>query len=192
MIRAFLAITPPPQIKSNIAHIIKRLHTQFPFVRWENPQKVHLTLAFLGALSQEKLVKLRTVLKDITREVLPFELTVTNLSYFHKKHADSIVFLNVEDRTKALRSVYRTLMTQLTEERIFLPQRLAPHITIGRVKRTRFPHEVKNILHELSKVQDTTIERFTVDAIDLYESLYSKEVNTTQYRILQSFQLSRE
>lgn len=185
MIRAFIAITPTNDVRAKIGDAVKNLRSKFPNVRWEDPNKLHLTLAFLGAVREEKVKLIKGALQTITQEHFTFQLKIDGLSYFYKKHQDSIIFLDVEDYG-ALRELYSTLKAKLKEIGLFLP-RLTSHITMGRVKRMNFPHERKQILSQIIKEKIPSIGEFSVRSIHLYESLYSKKINTTQYRLLQSF-----
>lgn len=187
MTRAFLAITPPIEIRQEISKIINILKSKFPAIAWENPEKIHLTLIFFGAIKDEKLSAVKSILSDLTKEQKQFELTIGNLSYFYKKHEDSIILLNINDQQGILRNFYQNLKEKLRKEEISIRERLSLHLTIGRLKRKRYPHEVKNILSQLGKEKIKTAGNFSVGYISLYESLYSKNLNTTEYRLLQSF-----
>lgn len=190
MIRAFIAIDLPNQTQEKIGQITHNFVKQFPQVRWELPEKMHITLAFLGALPDDKVNSVRPLLHHIAQNHTPFELTITDLSYFYKKHEDSLVYLDVVDREKNLQMLYRTLQKELENDQYSLPQRFTPHVTIGKLKRLRFPHEVKKILYDLAKFEIPQIENFSVTSIGLFESIYSKDVNTTRYKTIEIFPLS--
>ena len=49
MMRAFLALDPPPEVLRKIIALQDTLKKQIPRgVRWVNPDGIHLTLKFLG------------------------------------------------------------------------------------------------------------------------------------------------
>lgn len=189
MTRVFLAITPSIEIRQEISRIINILKNKFPDISWENPEKAHLTLVFFGAINNEKLSAVKSVLSDITKAQKKFELTIDNLSYFYKKHEDSIVLFDIKDQEELLRNFYQNLKEQLREKEISIRERISLHLTIGRLKRKRYPHEVKHILNQLLKEEIKPVGNFSVGEIFLYESLYSKNLNTTEYRLLQNFPL---
>lgn len=188
--RVFIAISPPEETKSKISKLINSLKSKFPLIKWEAPEKIHLTLAFLGVMSEEKVDDLKNVLKNSTQNFESFELEITALSYFYKKHEDSIIYLDVVDRSGELKTFYRQLRRLLLEHDIFLPERLTPHISIGRLKRKRHIHEIKKILVDIARAQIPPIGSFHVGSINLYRSLFSKADNSSNYQLLQSSHFS--
>lgn len=187
--RVFIAISPPEEIRSEVQKIISDNEKKFPQIRWESSDKLHLTLAFLGMLKEEKVNILRDILYQAVSESNSFELELGEISYFYKKHDDPIIYVDVIDRDKKLREFYKTLRRQLAEKDILLPERLTPHISIGRLKRTRHAHEVKENLLEFVRSGIRTQGNFKVNSINLYQSLFSKYENTSNYHLIQSFSL---
>ena len=189
--RVFIAISLPTDIKEGISSQTDPLKTQFPRVKWEQPNKLHITLAFLGKIDKGRLEDLKTGIAEVTKNSQAFNLTVLNgLSYFYKRHADSIIFINVQDPNHKLKTFYQKLQKSLKSIGFFLPERLSPHITVGRLKRIRFPNERKRILADIAKVEPRPLGEFVVKALDLYESLYSLEKSTSQYKLIKAFTLS--
>lgn len=184
--RVFVAISPPTEIVSKISELINVLHKDFPLVKWENSEKLHLTLAFLGMLAEEKVNTLKDVLRETAPKFRTFELEIGELSYFYKKHDDSIIYLDVIEKNGEFRNFYRTLRKALLERDIFLPERLDLHITIGRVKRVRHVHVVKDILVNVARKQIPPVGTFNVSSIGVYHSMFSKEGRTSNYRLLHS------
>lgn len=189
MTRAFIAINPPDDVKLEIGSLINELKNKFPAINWENPQKIHLTLAFLGHIQDEKVEIVKKHLAEVVKNYYEFPLEISQLSYFYKKHEDSIIFLEVKDETKLLQNLFKELRLSLEKKNIALPSRLKTHITIGKLRRQRYPHEVKKKLQTILTEEVKPIGKFTVRKIDLYESLYSKNLNTSEFRLLQSFPL---
>ena len=190
--RCFIAIAPPQDTCSKIGTLIDQLKSEFPLVtksdlvKWEDESKVHITLAFLGILSPDKVNDLRHTLREVTKQFKAFELHIGKSSYFYKKHEDSIIYLDVEDRSKKLRNFYQALRRELLDKYISLPERLILHISIGRLKRRRHAHEAKQILTEIGRREIEPTGSFKVESINLYQSLYSKKNSSSNYRLLQS------
>ena len=51
-IRSFIAIESPDEVKDEIVNLQKRLKTLQADVRWEAPQKLHITIKFLGDVNE--------------------------------------------------------------------------------------------------------------------------------------------
>lgn len=187
--RAFIAITPLNELRHKIGEEVKDLTRKFPTITWDGPEKYHLTLAFFKFLTPPELAFVREVLRDLTHDYTPFTLSVGGLSYLHKRHEDSIVFIDVQDTNKSLGALYKQLKLMLEKERLFLRERVELQIRIGRLRRTRYIHESKRILADLAKNEINPIDEFEVQALDVYESLYSRDENDTRYQLIESFPL---
>lgn len=188
--RVFVAISPPEETKNAVGQLIDGLRKDFPQVKWEDPEKLHLTLAFLGMLAEEKVNTLKDVLREVAPNFKSFELELTELSYFYKKHDDSIIYLDVVDRSGELKEFYRSLRKALLARDIFLPDRVDPHITIGRVKRVRKVHEVKDVLVDISRRETPAIGSFKVNSANVYHSMFGGDNKSFSYRLLQASRFS--
>ena len=184
--RVFIAISPPEETKDSIGNLIVDLKKEFPQVNWVDSEKLHLTLAFLGMLAEEKVNTLKSTLRDTTPKFKPFDLELTDISYFYKKHDESIIYLDVVDKSGELKNFFRSLRRALLKRDIFLPERIDPHITIGRVKRVRYTHIVKDTLVEITRRKISRVGNFRVSSINIYHSMFSKSENSSNYRLLQS------
>lgn len=186
--RLFIAITPPQDKNIEIAKLINSIKRQNHEVRWENPLNAHITLAFLGSTPRDLIPKISEALAKTAAKFLKIEIGIGGLGYFYNKREDSIVFLDVIDKEKILREVYKDLSRNLSEEDFLISSRFAPHITIGRLKKQRHPHERKRMLAEICEREITEIGNFTAENIDLYESVKGED-KESRYRVLRSFPL---
>lgn len=184
----FAAITPPQDIKEEIAKIINAVKRQNSEVRWENPLNTHITLAFLGSIRRDLIPKISEALAKTAAKFPKIKIGIGGLGYFYNKREDSIIFLDVIDKEKILREVYKDLFYNLSEQDFFISSKFVPHITIGRLKKRRYPHERKSMLAEICEREIEGIGNFTVESIDLYESM-NNEDKENRYRILRSFPL---
>lgn len=187
--RAFIAITPPDELRGKIGEEIKDLTRKFPTITWDSPDKYHITLAFFKFLTVPELAFVRETLRDLAHDYSPFTLSVGNLAYLHKRHEDSIIFVDVVDRDKTFVTLYKQLKLILDKEKLFLRERVELQIRIGRLRRTRFPNESKRILASLAKNEINPVGEFQVQALDIYESLYSRDANDTRYQLIETFPL---
>lgn len=166
----FIAITPPQNIKEGIQEIEKKLQKKgFP-VKWEEPEKIHITLAFLGNPPQEIIPKIKNALSETAQVFAPFELSLAGLGYFYNKKEDSIIFVPVLDPQRYLKDLRKTLSDKLSQEQFAITRHFTPHITIGRLKRTRHPHETKEILSEIAEQDVENAGKFMVTNLNLYRS----------------------
>lgn len=186
--RLFTAITPPQDIKENIAKLINPIKRRNHEIGWENPLNTHITLASLGSIPRDLIPKISSALAKTASKFPKIEIGIGGLGYFYNKREDSMVFLDVIDKEKILREVYKDLSHNLLEEDFLIPGRFIPHIMIGRLKKQRHPHERKRILAEICEREIAEIGKFTVENIDLYESVKGED-KESRYRVLRSFPL---
>lgn len=179
----FIAITPSQKIKKEIWEIEKKLQKKgFP-LKWENPEKIHLTLAFLGNPPGDTLPKIKKAISETARVFAPFEINLSGLGYFYNKREDSIIFIPVLDPQRYLRDLRKTLTEKLNQEQFAITRHFTPHITIAKLKRTRHPHEAKEILSKIGEQEVADAGKFTVMALNLYQN------QDGRYRLFGSFTL---
>lgn len=202
-LRVFIAVTPPETVRRQIGHAIDKLkHENFPIL-WENPENLHMTLIFLGHITQSRMEAAARAVERTIQSYAPFEARVGELSYFFKKGKDAIIFLDIEDPQKQFRNLYKKLFRSLSDEDFYPPARFTPHILIGRLKRQRHAHEKKRLLSKIAETEIPQVGSFTVNQLNIYESIYSKtssaydpgsnlpagKAGTQRYHLLKSFPL---
>lgn len=136
-IRSFIALPAPEDVRSRLAEIQQKLRETSADVRWESPEKLHITLKFLGDMEEQKLGPLSGALTEALRGVKAFPLAYGGLGTFPENTAPRIVWAGTEPSAD-VDALYRTVESVCSsfgfprETRTF-----HPHITIGRVKGTR-------------------------------------------------------
>lgn len=151
--RLFVSLNLPPEIQRQISLWQKHLQKYFPpsAVRWVKPENIHLTLCFLGEVSEtaeqeiiSHLARVKTG-KEIT-------LTVTGLDFFPDLKRPRVFYLQVKDQENQLPTLSEKVRqecqkaTALSDDKPF-----HPHLTLARIK-TRLPRVIapEEIWKELS------------------------------------------
>lgn len=133
-IRCFVALPTPPAAQSQITALIQNLQSVSSDVKWEAPEKVHLTLRFLGNVEMNLVEELSRQLADRVRYLPAFEMTYDGLGAFPNWTRPRVVWIGIRsgESLDALQRNVEDVVTGLglkKEEREF-----HPHVTIGRVK----------------------------------------------------------
>lgn len=180
----FIAITPPPDINEEIFEIVEKTSRNNPDINWIT-KGFHLTLVFLGNISQTSVESAIDATEKTARSLGKFTVRTGTISYFYKdqKSNDSIIFLDIIDPEKNLKNLHKVLSRNLLEEQFSPGRHFVPHITIGRLKPRRHPHEQKQILSQVSQIDIPLGREFTVNSLDVYESIGAR------YHLLKSFEL---
>src|SRR5947209_16216769 len=104
--RVFCAIELPEALKSRVGEHIKRLRDAFPQARasWEKPEKIHITLKFIGDIAVPRVEEL----SHAAATVEPFELTITTPGAFPPHGPPRVLWLGVEDPSGQLSKLQRS------------------------------------------------------------------------------------
>jgi 2'-5' RNA ligase len=134
-LRLFLAMEFSEDNKLLMVEILKKLKQQFSNknIRWINQNQLHLTLHFLGDVSQEKIPLLKQHLSNETKNHPTFELQCNKL-IFIPVHHPHVISLSIQ-LNNALADLFKDLKQEIQALNIQLEDRpYLPHITLGRIK----------------------------------------------------------
>lgn len=131
MIRVFIAVEPSAEIRKNIAAAGTSL-TGAGRLSFVSADLMHITLKFLGEISESSLPKIHSALADIGKVQSPYTLTASKVSTFGRPAR--VVKAEVHDggASANLAAEIDKRLSRLgfpREEKSF-----SPHITIARVK----------------------------------------------------------
>jgi len=172
--RAFFAIELPEELKKKIfargQEIAKK--TDVKLVEEEN---IHLTLLFLGEISEEEKERVVGAVGDI-RGVGEIKLRLGETEIFPDKKRPHGIWINVGGEKEKLFSLYKKIVDGVLKAGIRLEERemrFSPHITIGRFKRgVGGSRDVGPAFAEASAGKDIRGE-FTVEKVALFQSQLS-------------------
>jgi len=186
--RLFIAIDPPPSIRSGVRRLQSRLaHLDLP-VNWEDTDKLHLTLNFLGRIPDQNLGPITTTLTRVAAAMTQFSLEPMFLETLYQRHDNSIIYIGFAGDIDLLKKMQKSLSLSLSKLSLPQPRRFLPHLTIGRLKRTD-PTLTKRYLDQIRAQNFRPLPVFTVDKIILYESFLTKA--GSHYQKVREFMLKR-
>src|SRR5215471_10410054 len=121
MTRTFLSVALSDAAREALRHEISSLTGALPSVRWVNVASVHLTLAFLGDLADERLAAAREATQTAAQHGAPFALTLDQLGTFGPPHAPRVIWAGVGGEIATLRRIQSILASEL-DRLSFRPQ----------------------------------------------------------------------
>lgn len=133
--RLFIAALLPEYIKRRISDYINGLKPDIEGVKWEKPDKLHVTLKFLGEVDDSKLPQIRNTIESLYRKQSPFKMNITRFGGFPGLRNPRVLFVGLSENEE-LSKLHAEIQEQLStlgfqrDERRFVP-----HVTIGRVKK---------------------------------------------------------
>jgi 2'-5' RNA ligase len=137
-LRLFVACELPSEMKTGLARIQDALRAQgAPPVRWVRPEGIHLTLKFLGEVSQDKVPALRGALAPIVEGIPPVRLSLGEVGTFGGRRGVRVLWVGIEGDLKHLARLQGRVESAL-EPLGFPPEGRAfsPHLTLARVPDT--------------------------------------------------------
>ncbi len=171
LLRAFIAIDLPLEIKKSIsmqAASLKKDSGQA--VRWVAAENIHLTLKFLGDISNANVDLLAQALRNECEQHPPFQVSVEKLGCFPNLRRPRVIWVGLVVPPEIIR-----LQRQIEAITIRLgypaeDNPFAPHLTIGRVREQATPAEVQGLRAALETTQIGLIGTFTASAVHLFKS----------------------
>jgi len=172
VLRAFIAIDLPIEVRQNLAKVMHKLQRQlegYP-VRWVTPGNIHLTLKFLGDVSEHNLSVLTHLLEGEVQTHPPFEFSVGQVGAFPDVRRPRVIWVGVEapDELFSLQRGIDQAMAKLGyahERRTY-----QPHLTLGRVARNASGAEVRAIGHYIQKAHVGFLGSVRATEVHLYRS----------------------
>ncbi len=133
--RAFIAISLPQEMKDLLSDIQHELKKSKADVKWVKPDNIHLTLKFLGEISETQSPEISKVIENIANETNAFTLSLSSIGTFPPAQAPRIIWVGLNKGDKETKELANRLEKSL-KDLGFPPQEreFASHITIARVK----------------------------------------------------------
>ncbi|MFY9174165.1 MAG: RNA 2',3'-cyclic phosphodiesterase [Peptococcia bacterium] len=117
------------EVKAQISELINKVKTNSIQGRFVNEEHLHLTVEFLGEISNNKVDWLKAIMDELEFEA--FTLSLTKVGYF-KRREGNIYWLGVEGN-ETLFNMQKKLHQSLIDKGFELEDReYRPHITLGR------------------------------------------------------------
>jgi 2'-5' RNA ligase len=135
MTRTFIALELDESLQSYLGRVIQRLAQELPSLRWVDPAGIHLTLAFLGALTNEQLVAAMQAAELAARTVPPFDYRLSHLGVFGSPRQPRVIWIGIDEPTGTLVQLHQALNQELEQRGFEVDKRpFSPHLTLSRIK----------------------------------------------------------
>ena len=170
--RAFIAIQLPAEVQNHLRQISDSMQEKLLGVpiRWVPVDKIHLTLKFLGDVSQSNMNVLSGIIKSGAEMTPMFEISVGGLGAFPSESRPRVLWIGVTN-SSLLSSLQRHLDLETarlgyqSEERTF-----APHLTLGRVSRNASGPDIHHVSQVLGETKVGFLGAARVTEVNLFKS----------------------
>jgi 2'-5' RNA ligase len=143
LIRSFIAIELPEEARKGLARLRRELERdEHRFVKWVDPQGIHLTLKFLGNIPAKRVTEITEAIKKASQEISPFHLEISGLGTFPSLKQARVFWVGIGGELDKLSRLQQNIDSALAalgfarEERPFVP-----HLTLARIREGASPVE---------------------------------------------------
>lgn len=157
MTRTFIALELKDTLQRFLGDIISQAAQELPNLRWVDPAGIHLTLAFLGYLTDEQLKTAMDAAQVAALQAVSFEYRLKGLGMFGSSSQPRVIWMGVEDlpsgqiQGSPLQQLHRVLSRELEQRGFEIEKRpFSPHLTLARIKQPLTPDEqqrLQRLLH---------------------------------------------
>ncbi|MBI3004977.1 MAG: RNA 2',3'-cyclic phosphodiesterase [Ignavibacteriales bacterium] len=149
-LRCFIALPTPEDVKNKISELQSKLKEAEADVKWDSPEKFHITLKFLGKFEQSTIDSLSSRLELLPQNVSYIRALFNSVGAFPSLQRPKVIWVGIEhtEELRRLQSDIELLCAEfgyVREEREF-----HPHITLGRVKGNKNLHRLTESLKSLT------------------------------------------
>ncbi len=168
MIRTFVAIDLPAAVQEALDRFEKELQRAQAPISWVKPERIHLTLKFLGDVAPERIPEVQGSLEQVAATAAPFRLQPSGCGAFPSLKQMRVIWVGLQgdgEALKRLQTGVEEAMGKLgfkKEERPF-----RAHLTVGRVKGRQHLRALQDLLMAR---QSFEAEAFDVTELVLYKS----------------------
>ncbi len=185
--RLFIALDIPGLICSHIRQYMERAQALAPDARWARPEALHVTLKFIGHVSEERCEEIKTALEKV--KTPPFHVKFENVGFFPTPKSPRVFWIGVEGGEKLAHLA--SLIDDAThavgipkEERAF-----SPHLTLARAgSAPGGQHQLKALAALLDHEAPPHFGTMTAREFCLY--LSQPQRGGSKYTKLQRFELA--
>ena len=173
IMRAFIAVEIPLEVKQNLLEEIDRLRVLIrgQTVRWVKPAGIHLTLKFLGEITAEQVGEISKVLEREIDRLSSFTLDVGGFGCFPNNRRPRVLWIGITGETDPLlkaQSVIEENLVSLGFDHERRPFR--PHLTLGRVRRNLSFSDFSRIEDAMGSFEVGQVGQFKVSELYLIRS----------------------
>lgn len=164
LIRTFVAVELAPSVQQALDSVQRKLRQEGVPVRWVAPEKIHLTLKFLGEIPLQQAKAVGDAAARVAVESQPFDLEAVGVGVFPNERRPRVIWVGVEGDVGDVCRLQAHLENSCAGLG-FPPERrpFSPHLTLGRVRRRARPDELRRLGRIVAALQVPSLGRWHVD-----------------------------
>lgn len=174
----FIGVKVPTHFEAQVEQVRERYRLRDTYKVIPHIEDFHVTLLYLGAVSEHRLSSLKQMLAVIAGRHLSFSIDIDGLSYFGSSSGPRVVYLAI-NHCVPLTSLQREINTAVSHH-LALPlfNRFVPHVTIAKKRKDSGPVFIEK---ETFKPIEVLVQSFSLFAVHPHK--------TPKYEAIESFHL---
>ena len=135
--RLFIALDISDEARDSATQYIQQMAEKFNHVavKWERPEKLHLTLKFLGSVEEHLISKIIDLVDRTARATKPFTIEIRGTGTFPSAKNPQVLWLGVHESTSAMKVLAKHIDESCAEVGFEQQKRtFKPHLTLGRIR----------------------------------------------------------
>jgi 2'-5' RNA ligase len=152
-VRGFVALEAPEEVRALLGRVQEALRRSDADVRWVGPDRLHLTLKFLGEISEGQAQELEVLLRAEAQRWPPLSLVYAGVGAFPDHGVPRVVWAGVTGEIGKLSGLAAAI--ERAAEHVGVPREGRPfvaHVTLGRVRSGRNARGLQAAIEEQRQV----------------------------------------
>ncbi|MBV9271410.1 MAG: RNA 2',3'-cyclic phosphodiesterase [Candidatus Eremiobacteraeota bacterium] len=171
--KLFVGVELDDNVRAACSSLAERLNARGLIARYERPEKLHITLAFLGWVDPEMVEPIAGAMNRVAAEHKPFALRLDRVGAFPQERRPRVVWVGSQEQGQAFRDVSRALQNAYRDLGFSFDKDAVAHVTIARVKEPRSPLPMLDSIEPVNQ---------RVKSLTLFDSIPDK--GTTRYEVV--------
>ncbi|WP_437541606.1 RNA 2',3'-cyclic phosphodiesterase [Sorangium sp. So ce367] len=137
--RVFVAVDPGAELLAKIGDLLREIAPRAPSAKWVEPAGLHITLAFMGEIGEERLPLVIAAAGSVAAFHRPLTLRIEKGGAFGTRRRPRVLWLGVGGAVGALTAIHRDLEQTLSMSTGYVPEDrpFEPHLTLARSRDPR-------------------------------------------------------
>lgn len=170
-LRTFIALDVGRSVRDHAVLLQRQLTKIHPDVNWVAPDNLHITLLFLGELSDTEIHTVCRSTARASKKRAPFPISIAEVGAFPNLRRPKILWVGVQEGAERVRELFTDIETLLFEQGLYRKEerQYHPHMTLGRIRHEQAGQALAPELQKLGdwKAGDSEITRVTIYASEL-------------------------
>jgi len=155
LIRSFLSLNIESSLQNRLKKIQDDAKSELAHygIKWENSNKFHLTLRFLGDVEEKQLGEISKELAGINTGFDIIKLTASGIGFFPDQKYPNVVYIDLMEEGNNSEALVDKLDSVLLKYNFKPDKKFIPHVTIGRFRREKKKRLDKSISVEVEPLE---------------------------------------